>query len=263
MEIQRINEKINRMTVPYKDIFTTVYTVEYDGGYLLFDAASYPSDVDEYICPMLDTLGVPEESLKYVFISHKHTDHAGGLSRLLELFPKVTVISSSEALREKHSGASFITPPEGELIEGVFSLVNIPGHTSDSIALCDHRSKTLITGDSLQLYGLFGSEEWGSNICFPAEHLLAVRKLLDMDIENIFTAHDFHPYGYAYRGREAVENALDAAIRPLLTMKKMILSHPSLTDAEIKELYCASAAIPPVREPVFAAVRLAVSENKM
>ena len=84
-----------------------------------------------------------------------------------------------------------------------------------------------------------------------------------MDIENIFTAHDFHPYGYAYRGREAVENALDAAIRPLLTMKKMILSHPSLTDAEIKELYCASAAIPPVSERVFDAVRLAVSENKM
>ena len=35
-----LTDKIHRLTIPYKDIFTTVYTVKTDTGVLLFDAAS-------------------------------------------------------------------------------------------------------------------------------------------------------------------------------------------------------------------------------
>ncbi|MBE6548703.1 MAG: MBL fold metallo-hydrolase [Ruminococcaceae bacterium] len=255
MKIQKINENIYRFTISYKDIYTTVYTVKFDTGYLVFDAASYDEDIDNYVVPMLTELGITRENLKYVFISHNHRDHAGGLSRLLDFYPGVTVISRSPALAEAFPETKFISPEDMQKIENCFTVVAIPGHTLDSSALYDERTKTLITGDSLQLFGIFGSEDWGANIALPTEHLEAVEKLRGMDIESIYAAHDYHPYGYAYVGREAVENALDAASRPLLTMKKMIENNPDKTDAEIREMYNSSAHIPPVRERVFHAVR--------
>lgn len=260
MKLQTINENINRIVIPYKDIYTTVYTVKFDTGYMIFDSASYDEDIDGILLPALTELGITKENLKYVFISHNHRDHAGGLARFLDFFPDVTVISRSPALAERFPDKKFICPENMQRIERDFIAVAIPGHTLDSAGLYDVRTKTLITGDSLQLFGIFGSEDWGANIGLPAEHLEAVERLSKMDILEIYASHDYHPYGYAYLGKEAVENALDSACRPLITMKKMIENNPTLTDAEIREMYNSSAHIPPVRERVFQAVRESLTE---
>lgn len=37
--IQKINENIYRLTMPYKDIFTTVYTIKTDNGILFLTQA--------------------------------------------------------------------------------------------------------------------------------------------------------------------------------------------------------------------------------
>lgn len=59
-------------------------------------------------------LGIDLTDVDYVFISHAHRDHAGGLSHILRLNQKVKVIVSSEALRSScHSsrkGMHDITP---------------------------------------------------------------------------------------------------------------------------------------------------------
>ena len=75
-----------------------------------------------------------------------------------------------------------------------------------------------------------------------------------MDIESIYTAHDFYPYGYAYIGKEAVKNALSACRTPILEIKAMIEENPTLTDVEIREKYN-SQKLPTVRLGVFTAVR--------
>lgn len=262
MEIQRINEYVTRHTLSYKDIFTTVYTVRTEDGYLLFDTASYSEDIDEVILPAIKALGITEENLKYVFISHKHRDHAGGLARLLALFPNVTLISRSPILKEEHPGVKFLFFEDMESIGGCLRAVTVPGHTEDSAAIYDERTKMLISGDSLQLYGIYGSGEWGSNITLPARHLAAVEKLGGMDIESIYTAHDYHPFGYAYLGREAVENALDACRRPLLTIKRMMENHPTLSDDAIRQKYQSSVNIPTVSAKVIAAVRAELISEK-
>lgn len=251
----KINENIHRLTIPYKDIFTTVYTVETEKGVLLFDAASYNEDIDNYILPMLGTLGIDKQSLKYIFISHNHKDHAGGLSRLKEEFPDAVVVSRCPRLREVYSGKGFFAPRDADTVLDVLKVVTIPGHTADSSAVFDTRTKTLISGDSLQLYGIFGSGEWGANIAYVSDHLAALDKLCKMDIESIYTAHIYHPYGYSYNGKDAVSKAIDACREPLLRIKELILANPDLDDMQIRELYNTSDRVPTVRVGVVAEVR--------
>ena len=263
MEYTKINENIYRMKLPYKDIFTTVYVVKTPDGALLFDTATFETDVTEHISPMLTELGVGGEELKYIFVSHNHRDHAGGIPYLAALYPNATVLTRSEALVEAYPTLNIKMMRGGDTILGVLVVHEIPGHSLDSSAIYDSRTKTLITGDSLQLYGIFGSQDWGSNIALAAEHLSALKPLYNIDIEEIHTAHDFHPYGISYIGKDAVKAALDACREPLLAMRDLIITSPEKSDAEIREIYNASAKTPPVREGVFRLMRAEILEGKM
>lgn len=242
--LEKINEHIYALCIPYKDIFTTVYFVITDGGVLLFDTASYDCDVEDAILPALRELGVDENDLKYIFISHNHTDHAGGLGKLLEYYPNVCVVSKSEPLREKFAGYNFLSPCEGESLLGTLSVVSVTGHTKDSAALYDNRTKTLISGDCLQLYGIFGSGAWGANISFFTEYAEAIRKLRKMDIDAILTAHDYHPCGRMYFSKTEVAAALDACLAPFEIIKELIRKAPAASDDKICENYNSQNTLP-------------------
>ena len=263
MEITKINDNIYRTAVPYKDIFTTLYVVRTPGGAVLFDAASFDEDVENYILPFLRETGVGEEELKYIFISHNHRDHAGGLPVLLPRMPKVCVVSRSQMLPEKHAGYSFLKPEDGDVLLDVLRVVTIPGHTSDSMALLDTRTNTMITGDSLQLYGIYGSGPWGANICLPVEHMQAVEKVRGLAVEEILTAHDYHPCGHHYVGREQVELALDSCIAPIMKVKELLLANPDAEDAAIQKLYNDAEYLPNLNARLVSSVRSAMAEGRI
>ena len=235
--ITKINENIIRLTIPYKDIYTTIYAIKTDGGYVLFDSASYDEDIDAYVIPFLNELNVTKEELKYVFISHNHTDHAGGLGAFMKAFPNTCIISRHPDIIERFKGYNTLLPQEESVILNDLKIVTIIGHTADSSAILDMRTNTLISGDGLQLHGIFGSGKWGSNISFPDTHIHEVNKLMQMEIEHILTAHDYHPYGNSYVGKENVQNALNACIEPLYKVRDMIINNHSLSDEEICALY--------------------------
>lgn len=192
---QKISDNLFCLRIPYKDIFTTVYFIKTAEGVMLFDAASYDEDIDDYVIPALDELNIAKEDLKYVFISHPHRDHEGGLKRLLALLPHLTVVSTAEKHLETCADYNVILPGEGDVFLGSLQVVLIPGHTVAAAGILDTRDLSLISGDSLQLYGIFGSGLWGSNIRFPAAHFEAIKKLRHMEIESIYAAHDYAPLG--------------------------------------------------------------------
>ena len=262
MEIMKINDSIYRAAIPYKDIFTTIYEVKTPTGAVLFDAASFDEDVENYILPFLRETGVGEE-LKYIFISHNHRDHAGGLPLLLPRYPNVQVVSRSQMLPEKHAGYSFLKPEDGDTLLDVLRVVTIPGHTADSMALLDTRTGTMLTGDSLQLYGIYGSGPWGSNICLPVEHIQAVEKVRALPVEEILTAHDYHPCGYHYVGREQITRALDSCVAPIMRVKELLTAHPDAEDAAIQKLYNDAEYLPNLNARLVSSVRTAMAEGRI
>lgn len=237
MNIQKINDNIYRTTLPYKDIFTTVYLLKTEKGVLLFDIGSYDEDIENYILPFLDELEITEDMIKYVFISHNHTDHSGGLSAFMKRFPNTIIVSRCSRLKKQYANYNVLVPDDNDCILDVLRIVTIPGHTEDSNAIYDTRTRKLISGDSLQLYGIYGSGKWGSNIKFPKEHIAAIGKLQKMDIQHILTAHDYHPFGYSYEGKDEVLKALYACVSPLNEIKDLIIQNPDIDDGKICEIY--------------------------
>jgi len=258
-----INENIHKITIPYKDIFTTVCTVLTQNGAVLFDSASFDEDVDNYIIPMLDELEIGKDDLKYVFISHHHKDHSGALGELLKRFPEVTVLSRSPELKEQYPAYKVYSPDDGGTFLEELKTVTIPGHTYDSMALLDTRTNTLLTGDSLQIYGIFGSQDWGSNIGFPVEYLEAIEKVRKLNVQTIYTAHDYHPFGTSACGNQAVMHLLDACIEPIERVRKLVKENLSKSDMDIRALYNQRKDVPPISTRVVGAVRDAVMKGTM
>lgn len=246
----KISDNLYRLTIPYKDIFTTVCVLRTPKGDMVFDAASFDSDLEAYTLPFLNEVGVTQESLKYIFISHKHGDHAGGLVELIKAFPNACILSRSPSLREDFAQYNVVKPEDGDIFLDVLQVVTIPGHTKDSSGVLDIRDKTLVSGDCLQLYGIFGSQPWGAAIYDISSHMKAIDKLRTMDIDNILTAHDYHPYGFLHQGKEAVSKALDACVEPLLRLKKLAAEHPEMDNIQLAELYNADTTVPPVNTRV-------------
>lgn len=254
----RISEHITALKRPYKGIETTVLLVRTPLGAVLFDAASYEEDIREGVLPWLTEQGIAVGEVKYVFISHDHADHAGGLPTLLECLPHLRVVTQSAALRDKYGAGCVHIAGAGEMLLDCLQVVSIPGHTADSAALLDTRDGTLICGDCLQLHGIFGQGKWGANVPYPTEHRLAIARLREMPIETVVTAHDYYPMGEIYRGREEIAAALDACLAPLDRIEGLIAAFPELGDEAICAIYNEAPMTPTLGSHVVKAVRRGV-----
>lgn len=233
--MEQLIDNIYRVTCPYYDIYTTVYIVKTEKGTLLFDAASYDTDVDAYIAPALAECGV--DTVDYIFISHNHRDHAGALAALKERFPSATVVSRCSKLKEAYGDGAFLAPENGDMLLDVLQVVTIPGHTADAAAIFDTRTNTLLSGDCLQLYGIFGSGKWAANITLIPEHMQAIRNLRRMPIQRVFAAHDYHPCGHVFKGPSTVKMALNACVEALGKIVILINENPTMSDEDIAALF--------------------------
>lgn len=259
---EKVNENIYRMVIPYKDIWTTVYVMKTLQGALLFDAASYDDDAEKYIIPFLESCGVTEENLKYIFISHNHKDHAGALGKLMERYPNAIILSRSTDIQNNYAEYDVIAPQDNDRILDTFEVVTVVGHTADAAGLLDVRTKTFITGDSLQVWGIVGSEPWAANIRFPVEYFEDIQKIQRMDIDEIYAAHDYYPYGYKAQGKAEVDRYLEGCKQPLLKMKQLILENTDLDDEGVCAMYNKTTGIPTVRAGVIKYLRAAIKKDR-
>ena len=253
-----ITSRIRRITIPYKDIYTSVFILDTKDGTILFDTASSDYDVDTFILPELRN-----RNLRYIFISHNHRDHAFGLDRLMAAYPDATIVTQNDALAEKYAKFSVLRPTDGDMLLDTFRVVNIPGHTPDAQGLFAVTTTTLFTGDALQAYGIYGEGQWGACIRAIPEHMEALEKLRALPIVDLLMAHDYHPYGNEVYGTEEIHKCLDICAEALMKVKAVVSAHPELSNQELAALYNKDSGLPTVPAFVPEAIRAAIAQGKL
>lgn len=202
--MEKLDNGIYRIKVPFEDLFTTVYVYICDDGVALIDSATYPDDVDKYIIPQLNEAGIAKEQIKYLVLTHNHGDHMGGIYRLSQAFSDAYICATFET---DFSKKLFLT--DGQEIIGNLKTVLLPGHTEHSAGYFDKKTKTLLSGDCLQLAGV---GKYRSGIGHPKQYIESIEKLKNMDIKRIVAAHDYDPLGSIAEGENEVKNYLDKCI---------------------------------------------------
>ena len=165
---------IYRLKLPFDTVYTSVFLVKSEEGYILVDCATTDLDVDEGIIPALIELGVRLSDVKKLVVTHNHSDHAGGLPRLRYHLPHVEVVSD-----------------ERELYPSVCTYY-LPGHTKDFVGILDLRTNTLISGDGLQGAGV---DKYKTSVPFKEEYLKTLERVINNErIENILFSHAYEPW---------------------------------------------------------------------
>ena len=188
---EKITNEIYRLKVPFENLYTSVFLIKTPQGNALVDCATYDSDVDEYIIPALNELGWCLGDIKYLILTHKHGDHAGGVKRVLELAPSIEIVQKERSI----------------LLNGII-IYALKGHTLDCIGVFDEKSGTLISGDGLQGAGV---GKYRCSLENQEEYLQTIKTIqADKRIKNILFSHSYEPwYKDCACGREEVECCLE------------------------------------------------------
>ncbi len=187
-------EGVYRLKVPFEDLYTSVFLIRIEQGYLLVDSATYASDVDEYILPALKEMGLSITDIHYLVLTHKHGDHVGGKNRILELAPSIKIVQEIPLIALKG-----------------LTVYELKGHTLDCIGVLEERSGTLISGDGLQGYGV---GKYRCSLESKEEYIKTIEKIRqDKRIENILFSHAYEPwYKDGAFGREEMKKCLENCI---------------------------------------------------
>lgn len=202
--IDKICDGLYRLRVPFEDLTTSVYFFVNDKGAVIIDSATYPSDVDEYIIPAMNEIGISAEYVKVLALTHNHSDHAGGVERLSYLIPNAKVMAPFEM-----DVPDFLRVADGDVLLGELQVIHLPGHSKNSVGYLDKRSNTLLSGDCLQLLGI---GKYRNGIAYPELYISSAKRLKRMGIKRIVAAHEYDPLGSIAEGESDVEKYLNMCI---------------------------------------------------
>ncbi len=202
MSLIEIAKGILLLKIPFEDLYTSVFFVESEEGLAIIDCATTADDVDTYILPALKSIG---KDATHLLLTHSHGDHAGGAVHLLARCPhmRVQTFQSMELPR-------FSSLQDGDVVQGRLQMLALPGHSSYSVGYLDLPTKTLISGDCLQLAGV---GKYVNGIRYPDRYLSSIERLKAMEIHRIIASHDYVPLGSLAEGREAVLHYLDTCAK--------------------------------------------------
>lgn len=221
------------LRAPFSTIWSAVYLVR-GAENVLVDSCVDDKTVDECIIPALAEIGVRPEDITYLVNTHAHKDHAGGNGRFVER-SGCTLVAYEECadkLRNplKYNRATRTVYPEyspkpavyipenepdlivkdGQMIGDRLRVCYAPGHDTECIMLHDLKTNTLLTGDSLQGFGMLGID--GAGVAFykdlPA-YRSTLQKAREINPDYIIAGHDFHPMGCFAKGNAEVSLFLD------------------------------------------------------
>lgn len=226
----QIEKNVYLLKVPFGPVWTGVVLLRGEEN-ILIDSSATPQDVDRYILPALQKMGMRIEDIHYLVNTHSHGDHIGGHARLRQLgtFQVVGFAGSKPKLEDPvpyaiatrtRFPANSPAPQsslqgvqvdlvlqDGDVLANRLQLIHTPGHDDDCVCWLDLPTGTLITGDSLQANGTI-CQGVGFYKSLP-DYLHTLDKLCALPLQNILCGHDYEGIGYYMQGEANIRTALD------------------------------------------------------
>lgn len=231
VEFEKLAENVRRAPVTFPGCWAGVYLVTGQEN-ILVDTGGCAATVDSDIVPALEKLGMTLKDISWMAMTHIHGDHVGGAARLKELAPWIRTAcfeGSAERMRSPRDYSAEIraafpgkSAPVPAVLDGVepdlllkdgdtlgdLVLIHTPGHDTDSCSYLDTRTRTLLTGDSLQLNGTVSQ---GCSLLMDVPgYRETIARLKRMEIDHIACGHPYLPLGADADGKENVKAYLDA-----------------------------------------------------
>ncbi len=167
--------------------FVSAYVVARGGEAAVVDTGTDGSEGD--IAAALERLGLSWDAVGHVIVTHRHSDHVGGLGRVLQALPPEAIgYAGAEDIPVIPAPESLVAAADGDDVFGL-TIIATPGHTPGHISVLDEVGGILIAGDAL---GTTGGQVTGPNPQFTADMdtaIESVTKLGTFKFETLLVGH--------------------------------------------------------------------------
>ena len=183
----------------------------------------------QIIVDQIKAIGINPEKIRYIFLTHTHADHIGGVPRFKKLWPHIKILASpiaAEIFKKKDWINDFILndtsiaqlmkakdeieelPPaleeysfevdstvkEGEKIELgagiVWDVYETPGHSACHLSLFEEAEGTLVVGDATGFYVPEKDAFWPNYFVSLEAYCDSIRKLASLPAKRAVLSHN-------------------------------------------------------------------------
>lgn len=229
-EFQKAAENIYLLESPLGSLWSGIVLIDGQEK-ILIDSGDNAEVIDESLIPALEKLGYSLNDISWLCHTHCHGDHVGGTHRLVELsgikvaayeaaVPKLkNPLKYSKQIRAVYPEHSPNPPAvllgtdpdlilkDGEMLAERLQVIATPGHDTECVCFYEPKTKTLITGDSLQGNGTITQ---GIALYMDLEqYRCSLKQLMELDIETIISGHPYLYCGSAAYGKEEAKKYLN------------------------------------------------------
>jgi glyoxylase-like metal-dependent hydrolase (beta-lactamase superfamily II) len=167
--------------------FVSAYILARAGEAAIVDTGTAGSEVD--IAAALERIGLGWDAVGHVIVTHRHSDHVGGLGPVLQaLRPEAIGYAGAEDIPVIPAPESLVAVADGDDVFGL-TIIATPGHTPGHVSVLDEVGGILVAGDAL---GTNGGKVSGPNPEFTPDMptaLESVAKLGTFQFETLLVGH--------------------------------------------------------------------------
>ena len=247
-KFEKIIDGIYRLCIPFDgNTYTTVFALVCEHGCIIVDSGSNEFDATNYVIPAIKNLGM---NPSWLICTHLHGDHSGGINTLLNEFQIANVGGFfSKDFGNKKGTHIFI---EDEELFGRFKILKLKGHSDDSLAIFDEKTRFLISGDGLQQYGL---TRFGTSISNLEEYKASVAKVRILNPKAIVASHEYEPCGYFVNETKDIKQMLLICEEAINNLEEFVRKNKNYTsDLLVKAFREQYPKLPKVPQNTFEAI---------